>query len=165
MRVFTKGIAALVAAACCSAATTNTTDDSAWEIPKLPHPKYRLDRDWYPTLARERGLEGRVLVGFDITAAGLARNVSVIWSEDPVFESTVISFLKEAKFTAAGDSSSWDAARRWRLGFVYCLFPSGQPDQFAIPVEKIYITGSRLRSAPVRTVPKPNSRGSCFTGS
>lgn len=165
MREFTKAIAVLLLGASCGATVTSTGDDSAWEIPKLPHAKYQSNHDWYPTSARREGLEGRVLVGFDIVATGLVRNVSVIWSEDPVFESSAVSLLKGAKFTLPGDWSGSDALRRWRLGFVYCLFPSGQPDQFAIPAEKIYITGSRLPGAPVRTVPKPNSRGSCFTGS
>src|ERR1700693_3936060 len=35
--------------------------------------------DWYPPKARRSGLEGRVLVAFDITAAGRVRNASILW--------------------------------------------------------------------------------------
>jgi TonB family protein len=162
---FTKSVAMLLVGAGCGAAITGTSEDSAWEIPKLPHAKYPIDRDWYPTSARREGLEGRVLLGFDIMATGLTHNVSVIWSDNPVFESSAVSLLKAAKFTLPSDWTSSDALHRWRVGLVFCLFPSGQPDQFAIPVEKIYITGSRLPGAPVRTAPRPNSNGSCSTGS
>jgi TonB family protein len=167
VRAFTKSVAVLLVGAGCGAAIPGTNEDSAWAIPKLPHAEYSVDRDrdWYPTSARREGLEGRVLLGFDIMATGLAHNVSVIWSENRVFESSAVSLLKAAKFTLPSDWTSSDALRRWRVGFVFCLLPSGQSDQFAIPVEKIYITGSRLRGAPVRTTPRPNSNGSCSTGS
>ncbi|HUN25259.1 MAG TPA: TonB family protein [Steroidobacteraceae bacterium] len=163
MRMFVQAIAVLLVGAYCAAAPSSPSVDSAWQLPKLPHGNYPVDREWYPTLARQEGMEGTVLVGFDISDKGLPQNVSVIWSENPVFESSAVSFLEAAQFTLPSNWSRSDALRRWRLGFVYCLDPSGQSDQFAIPVEKIYIIGSRLPKAPVRTVPRPNSHGSCVT--
>jgi TonB family protein len=132
--------------------TTTDAQTSAWGLPKLPLYQLLSHQDWYPLAAREASLEGRVLVGFDITADGHVRNISVIWSENGVFESSAVALLKSARFTLPADWASTATSRRWRLGFVYRLAPDTcQSDQFAIPVEKILITGSRLSGARGRT--------------
>jgi TonB family protein len=135
-----------------SQGTTTDAQTSAWELPKLPLYQLLSHQDWYPLAARQAGLEGRVLVGFDITADGHIRNISVIWSENRVFESSAVALLKNARFTLPADWASTATSRRWRLGFVYRLAPGTcQSDQFAIPVEKVFVTGSRLTGARGRT--------------
>jgi TonB family protein len=122
------------------------------------------------------GVEGRALVGFDIAPTGRTTHVSIIWSENQVFESTAVEFVREIRYTVPPDWASSGALRRWRLGFVWRLFPSAsaaraaaeagprcQSDKFAIPVaETVVITGSRLRGARGELVPPPSSKGDCL---
>lgn len=138
--------------------------DTGWELPKLP--AYSIsdaakNRDWYPLPARWNGLEGRVLVGFDIGSDGRTKNISVIWAEDQVFAANTVQLLSVVRYHVPPDWASSGARRRWRLGFVYCLVPSGQSDEFAIPVEKVTVSGSRLSGRPVLTKPAVGASGSC----
>jgi len=140
-------------------------DASAWEQPNLPGRKVDMSRDWYPDAAKRLGLEGRVLLGFDMKADGRAKNISVIWSENSAFEASAVEMLKSVRFTVPANWKTADASRRWRMGLVYRLYPScrsDQSDQFAIPVDKVVITGSRLAGAPVRSGSGANnSEGGC----
>lgn len=128
---------------------TTKLDSSAWELPKLPRFKLGQDQDWFPEAARRDGLEGRVLVGFDITAQGSAKNISVIWSSTRLFESNAVGMLRTGRFSVPSDWIESGGWRRWRLGFVFRLSPSCESDEFAIPVEKVLVTGSRIIGAPV----------------
>jgi hypothetical protein len=139
--------------------------DSAWELPKLPHATFSKREDWYGPQAKRLGVEGRVLVAFDIATAGDAKNVSIIWAENELLGTQTSRLLSGAHFDVPKDWATSGAARRWRAGFVYCLVPSGQSDEFAIPVAKIYLNGSRLRGAPVHTRSGPNASGVCGSGS
>lgn len=136
-------------------------DASAWELPTLPGFKPDNSRDWYPAAAKRLGLEGRVLLGFDIKADGSPKNISVIWSENSFFEASAMEMLKAVRFTLPANWASSNASRRWRLGFVYRLYRSCQSDQFAIPVEKVVITGYRQTGAPVRPSSRASSDGAC----
>ena len=131
------------------APATTAADTSAWALPKLPPFKLEGVRDWFPEVARRDGLEGRVLVGFDIAAQGSAKNISVIWSSTRVFESNAVGMLRTARFSVPSDWMESGGWRRWRLGFVFRLSPSCESDEFAIPVEKVLVTGSRVIGAPV----------------
>jgi TonB family protein len=139
--------------------TPTDRDSGGWEIPKLPHAfQPENDREWFPPKARRMGMEGRVLVAFDITARGRAEHISVIWSESEIFESSAVNMLESTRFNVPSDWSENGAWKRWRMGFVYRLSPGCQSDQFAIPVaETVTITGSRLSGAPVRRC-TPSSR-------
>ena len=130
-------------------APATNSDTSGWELPKLPHFRPESGRDWFPDAARRMGLEGRVLVGFDISAQGRAKNVAVIWSEDRVFVPSAVEMVKGMRFDVPSDWTNEGAFRRWRLGIVYRLHPSCHSGEFAIPVETVVITGSRLVGAPV----------------
>jgi TonB family protein len=135
----------------------------AWELPHLP----RIDFGsgyYYPTGAMRLGVEGRVLVAFDITAAGRARNVSILWTEDASLATQTVKLLERARFKVSADWTSSGEWRRWRAGFVYRMPPSCQTEEFAIPVEKVYISASRLPGTAVRNHPGPNASGSCAPG-
>jgi hypothetical protein len=138
-----------------------SSSDHAWELPKLPHVTFSKAEDWYGPQAKRLGMEGRVLVAFDITMGGLSKNVSILWAENAILGTQTTRLLCGAHFDAPTDWATSGAGRRWRAGFVYCLVPSAQSDEFAIPVEKVYLNGSRLPSAPVRTRPRANSSGVC----
>ncbi|MFW0776179.1 MAG: TonB family protein [Rickettsiales bacterium] len=56
----------------------------------------------YPVYALRRGIEGRVLIGFDITEKGSIQNPKVIESSPPgVFDKAVIKALEKNKFKPA----------------------------------------------------------------
>lgn len=127
------------------AAGVDDVASHAWDLPQLPRYTSGVAREWYPDAARGRDAEGRVLLGFDITDDGRAANVSVIWSENRMFDSSAVGLVRSVHFKVPTDWARTGALTRWRLGVVYRLSPgSCQSDAFAIPVQKVYITGSRL---------------------
>jgi TonB family protein len=153
-------LAAFFTVACCAATLAN--DDGTSANPKLPQLVMPKGQDWYGGLAKGDGLEGRVLVAFNIAADGHAKKVSVIWAENSVLEANTLQLLKSIRFKVPADWGTADVWRRWRLGFVYRLCPkSGQSGEFAIPVETLHITGSRLIGAPVRTAPDTKQSDTC----
>jgi len=139
------------AAANTPVAATTSPDTAGWELPKLPQMQLDGNGGFYPEPARRTGLEGRVLLGFAITAEGRAKNISVIWSENGVFESDALKILKGARFSLPSGWAESGAGRRWRLGVVYHLAGSCPSEQFAIPVETIVVTGARIPGTPVRS--------------
>src|SRR6267143_2856747 len=114
-------------------------DGNAWKAPLLPKVELPQQGDPYSEQGKRLGLEGRVLIAFDITPAGSTENLSIIWAEDPTLAAKTMRLLTGARFKVPADWGTSGAWRRWRAGFVYCLPPSGQSDDFAIPTEKIYI--------------------------
>ena len=54
----------------------------------------------YPARAAQRGLEGFVLVEFDVMASGTVSNVTVIESSSPIFERSAINAAKRFRFKA-----------------------------------------------------------------
>lgn len=139
-------------------AAGDNADASSWELPPLPHMESGSFQGVYPETARRQGLEARVLLGFDITPGGHTKKVSVIWSGNPVFDSAAVEMVKGIRFTLPANWPTTNVSTRWRLGVVFRLEPSCQSDEFAIPVEKIIVTGSRLagdlRCAPGAPSPK-----------
>jgi TonB family protein len=132
-----------------------------FQLPKLPPVEFSHNLEWYPARARFRGLEGRVLVAFDITSAGSAQKISILWTEDALLASSAEQMLSKAHFKIPTDWQTSGAWRRWRLGFIYCLPPSSQPEEFGVPVETVLITGSRIRGSPQNHPPDPNSASRC----
>ena len=152
----------LAVVACCRPilADEPPSGEAAWKLPSLPRNKIPNTEDAYGETAKRQGLEGRVLVAFDVTPKGTTENINVIWAEDDALGKQTVHLLSRSHFEVPNDWATSGALIRWRLGFVYCLFPSGMSDEFAIPVGKVYVTGSRLPGAPVRTKPAPGT-GSC----
>jgi hypothetical protein len=138
------------------------SDDATSVSSKLPEFVIPKNQDWYGAIAKQHGLEGRVLVALNVAADGHANNVSVIWAEDSVLSANTLQLLTAIHFKVPAHWGTADVARRWYVGFVYRLCPSGQPGEFAIPVEPIHITGSRLPSAPVRTSPATKESDTCL---
>jgi hypothetical protein len=122
--------------------------DSGWAQPRLPAVKYSKQEDFYPDAARLHDIQGRVLVAFDITPAGVAKNITVLWAEQEVFTKPTVRMLQSVHFAVPDDWLATGAWRRWRAGVVYRLAspapPQTQSDEFAVPVEKVYVTGSSI---------------------
>ncbi len=85
-------------ACCCRVPSVWGDDAAAWQLPKLPKAHFVGNLDWYPETWKQRGLEGRVLIAFDISPAGKASNIVAIWSEHPEMEAQTIQMLKGASF-------------------------------------------------------------------
>ncbi len=161
-KMLSAGVITLVlAAAGAFSGVRADTNDSAWELPKLPVFQFPT-QEYYPETARRKGLEGRVLMAFDITPAGRAKNVTIVWAEDTVLGAWTKEIITGSHFSVPPDWGTSGALLRWRVGFVYCLLPpSGQSDAFAIPVEKITITGTRIPGAPIRIKAEANRASQC----
>ena len=145
---------------CCEA--TVADEQHAFALPTLPQIRAWLSNDWYGDAARRAGLEGRVLLAFNITPDGRAKNPSVIWAEDTTLAANALEFLKSSRFKVPSHWGAEDRWRRWRLGVVFRLCPSsGQSAEFAIPEETVYVTGSRMTGAPVRTAPSAERPDTC----
>jgi hypothetical protein len=119
--------------------------------PKLPPRHWPTHEDWYGPQAKRLGIEGRVLVAFDIATDGKPDHVSVLWSENDLLAKQTEHLLSELRFDVPKDWAMTGGTHRWYAGFVYRLSPSGLSGEFAVPVEKIEITGTRLPGAPVRS--------------
>jgi TonB family protein len=52
----------------------------------------------YPPAALEQGLEGHVQLKFDVTAAGVVENISVVESSDALFEDSAVRALAEWRY-------------------------------------------------------------------
>jgi TonB family protein len=129
------------------AAVAAKADSGGWDLQHWPPAYPEADRVWYPVKAIRLELEGRVLIGFDIGADGHTKNIAVIWSETPAFDSIAMEMLKETRFTVPANWARTGALTRWRAGIVFRLVPSCQSDQFAVPVTKILVTEPRLPGA------------------
>jgi TonB family protein len=120
--------------------------DTGRQVTGMPHLDHLPPLDFYPPRARLTGDQGRVLVGFNITASGAAENISVIWAENGVFSAEAVRMLNVSHFKVPSDWATTGAGRRWRLGITWCLPPSGQSDRFGItPLDTILIKSSRIR--------------------
>lgn len=153
----------LAVAACCRPilADEPPAGEAAWKLPSLPPAKLPSSEDWYGPANKRQGLEGRVLAAFDITTKGAVQNIKVVWAENDLLGAQTAHLLSGAHFEVPKDWATSGALIRWRIGFVYCLVPSGQSEEFAIPVNKVYVSGARLPGAPVRTKPAPGSTDTC----
>jgi TonB family protein len=53
---------------------------------------------YYPETAKRVGLEGKVLVAFDIVADGRVANLSIVFSDDGAFENTAKEYMSGVRF-------------------------------------------------------------------
>ena len=61
----------------------------------------KLNAPRYPRRAQEKGIEGRVLVEFDVDEGGKAINAKVKWSENEGFDSSVLKSVSSWVFKPA----------------------------------------------------------------
>src|ERR1700735_415572 len=69
-------------------------------------PPYKMtNKDiFYPDRAKRDGVEGKVLVAFDIAAGGRIANLAILDSDNSAFEATAREYMSELKFDLP---SSW----------------------------------------------------------
>ena len=126
-------------------------------------PKFKSARNiYYPDKAKRLGLEGKVLIAFDITVDGLPTNGAVISSDDELFTKAATEYITNLRFEVPqGDTASGSSLGRYRIGFVFCLPPSALDDTFAVPAFPVVISGSRIPGSPIRHPPAPDASGQC----
>jgi TonB family protein len=145
--------------------TTAIADETApigQQPPQMPHFK-SVATPYYPDEAKRRGIEGTVLVEFNIDVKGKAKDLIVLRSDQELFTKFAKDFYSSARFDVPGDwASSGNAVYRFKFGMVFCLPPSSQPDAFPeSPYPPIYVKGSSLRGAPTRHPVQPGSTSKC----
>jgi TonB family protein len=118
---------------------------------------------YYPEKAKRIGLEGTVLIEFNIDAKGKPTNLSVLRADDPMLASATRELFAGTRFDVANDwAKSANYSWRYRIGIVFCIPPSGQVDTFA---ESTYppmiISTNRIPGSPVRNPVSPGATGQC----
>lgn len=128
-----------------------------------PLPKIKIDRGLaYPDAAKRLGAEGKVILGFDIAADGRATNISLVSSDDPIFEKPAMDLLKVATFELSkAENGELIHETRYRLGLVFCLPPSSLDDTFPMRVIPIVVSSTRIRGSPIRNPPARGAVGQC----
>jgi TonB family protein len=127
-------------------------------LPKIKASKALI----YPDKALRLGLEGKVVIAFDIDAQGRAMNSSMVSSDDDLFVKSSLDFVAGLYFDLPKDEHGAEMRQaRYRIGFVFCLPPSSLDDSFAVPVWPIIVSASRIRGSPVRNPPAKGATGQC----
>ena len=71
------------------------------DILNQPPVPLKLNAPKYPRRAQERGIEGKVLVEYDVDVGGKVINPKVIWSEHEVFDSSALKTVSSWVFKPA----------------------------------------------------------------
>jgi TonB family protein len=130
--------------------------------PALPPIKSLKSID-YPVKAKLNGLEGTVLIEFNVDAKGKPTNLSVLRADDPMFASAASELFAGTRFDVAKDwANSAGYPLRYRMGIVFCIPPSGQVDTFAESRDTpIIVSTNRIPGSPIRNPVSPGATGRC----
>jgi TonB family protein len=130
-------------------------------------PPLKSSKDiYYPEAAKRAGLEGKVLVAFDIIADGHVANLSIISADEGVFENAAKQYISGLRFEVPGNWANSDRRyRRYHMGFVFCIPPSSLVAAFGVPASPVTISTNRIPGSPVRNPPIAGATGVCATGS
>jgi TonB family protein len=136
-------------------------DSAAPKQPPLP--KMKVSKGiYYPLTALRDGLEGTVVIGFDIAANGRASNIALISADAKVFEQPSLELLKSATFELPKGNDGQDIREaRYRFGLVFCLPPSSLDDTFPMRALPIVVSSTRIPGSPVRNPPAADATGQC----
>lgn len=117
---------------------------------------------YYPDAAKVRGLEGQVIVAFDIDEKGRARNTALVFADSQLFVKPSMDYVASLSFELPKTENGTEIRQsRYRVGFVFCLPPSSLDDTFAVPVMPVIVSASRIRGAPVQNPPISGATGQC----
>lgn len=119
---------------------------------------------YYPEPAKRVGLEGKVLVAFDIVKDGRVANLSIIFSDDGAFENTVKEYMSGLRFDVPSDwATSQSHYGRYHIGFVFCVPPSSLVETFGIAASPVTISTNRIPGSPIRNPPAAGATGPCVS--
>jgi len=130
-------------------------------------PPLKSSKDiYYPEAAKRVGLEGKVLVAFDIVADGRVANLAIIFSDESAFENTTKEYMSGLRFEVPSNwASSASRYQRYHMGFLFCIPPSGLVGKFGIAVSPVMVSTNRIPGSPIRNPPAFGATGTCVTGS
>jgi TonB family protein len=123
--------------ACCMFGWALAVAQTASPAVKLPSMDAPLKESYFPTAAAKRGIQGRVLVEFNITRRGKVDEVTILEADpEKVFDSSVRDALRDVRFTVPADwESSGAASHRFRLSYVFKIYPCPEPCKAPTPHE------------------------------
>ena len=126
-------------------------------------PPVKSSKDiYYPDAAKRAGLEGTVLVAFDIVKDGRVANLSILFSDGGVFESTAKEYMSGLRFEVPSNwASSASRYQRYHIGFVFCIPPSDLVETFGIAASPVTISTNRIPGSPIRNPPAAGATGPC----
>ena len=129
----------LFCSGCALQTVTSASEGAAWGPSLLPS-----SRDYYPSVAKEQGLTGRVGLECSIDGLGHARNIVVLESAGLVLDDAAVRVFSDGSFLIPPDwSTRGGPAKRFSYGVIFRL--TGRPD--VAPFEDhrltVFITGSR----------------------
>jgi TonB family protein len=117
---------------------------------------------YYPDAAKRVGLEGKVLVAFDIVADGRVANLAIIFSDESAFENTAKEYMSGLRFEVPSNwASSASRYQRYHIGFVFCIPPSDLVGTFGIAASPVTISTTRIPGSPIRNPPTAGVTGLC----
>lgn len=161
----TIGVTLLVAIALIHASRAVADESPGVVSEKQTLPAVKRSKDInYPDTAKRAGLEGKVLVAFDILKDGRIANLSILFSDDGVFESTAKEYMSGLRFDVPSDwATSQGHYVRYHIGFVFCIPPSSLVETFGIAASPVTISTNRIPGSPVRNPPAAGATGPCAT--
>jgi TonB family protein len=119
---------------------------------------------YYPDAAKRVGLEGKVLVAFDIAADGRVANLAIIFSDESAFENTAREYMSGLRFEVSSDwASSANRYQRYHIGFVFCIPPSDLDGTFGIAASTVTISTNRISGSAIRNPPVAGATGPCVS--
>lgn len=112
-------IVALAVTLCCPGCAlrgvTARPGDAAWGPSLLPSA-----RDYYPPIAKEQGLTGRVGLECSVDGLGRAQNVVILESGGLVFDDAAVRLFSEQPFLIPPDwSATGGPKKRFRYGVIF----------------------------------------------
>jgi TonB family protein len=119
---------------------------------------------YYPDAAKRVGLEGKVLVAFDIGADGRVANLAMLFSDESAFENTAKEYMSGLRFEVPSNwASSAGRYQRYHIGFVFCIPPSDLVGTFGIAASPVTISTNRISGSPIRNPPAAGATGTCVS--
>jgi TonB family protein len=131
--VLALGVSALLVA---TMAVRHVAASGTLRLPALTSPA--PGAELYPPVARRRGVQGRVLVEFTISAGGRVDDLPTVLAAEPegdrLLPQSALRYLGNAQFDVP---TNWQAAggpsRKFRFSFVFFLRPCGQSNACDAP--------------------------------
>jgi TonB family protein len=142
-----------------------SADESVDPAPaKQVFPPYKMtNKDiFYPERTKQDGIEGKVLVAFDISAGGRVDKLVILDSDNSALEATAREIVSGLRFDLPFDWANSPARLiRYHMGFVFCIPPSSLSLNFGVPVSPVVIRTNRIPGSPTRNPLAPGETDQC----
>jgi TonB family protein len=144
--------------------SSRATDESPAVVPETQTlPPIKSSKGvYYPDAAKRLGVEGKVLVAFDIAKDGRVANLAVLFSDESVFNNTAKEYMSGLRFDLPSDwANSPSRYERFHMGFVFCIPPSSLIETFGIAASPVTISTNRMPGSPILNPPAAGATGPC----